>query len=70
MLNLQPIEAAPSDISARAVQTLIGALDDPDRSAAVAAAIALLAVANQLPLQVLSVEVGGVTAQVNADAGA
>jgi hypothetical protein len=64
MLNLHSIEAPPADISARAVHTLVAALDAPDRSAAVAAAIALLAVAHQLPVQLLAVEAAGVSVEV------
>jgi hypothetical protein len=38
MLTLHNIEAPQADITARAVQTLVTALDDPNRAAAVAAA--------------------------------
>jgi hypothetical protein len=56
--------AQQPNISARAVQTLVTALDDPDRSAAVAAAIALLAIAHKQPVQLLAVEAAGVTVEV------
>jgi hypothetical protein len=68
MLNLHAIEAPESDISARAVQALVSALDDPDGSARVAAAIALLAVAHGQPVQLVAVETAGVAAEVSADA--
>jgi hypothetical protein len=67
MLTLHSIEPAPADISARAVRTLVTALDDPDRAAAVAAAIAILAISRELPVQLLAVETAGVTAEVHAD---
>jgi hypothetical protein len=57
--------AAPQpDISARAVQTLVTALDAPDRAAAVAAAITLLATAHKLPVPLLAVEAAGITIEV------
>jgi hypothetical protein len=67
MLTLHSIEASPTDIPARAVQTLVTALDDPDRSAAVAAAIAILAISRELPVQLLAVEAAGVSAEINAN---
>jgi hypothetical protein len=67
MLTLHSVEPAPPNITDRAVQVLASALDDPDAAARVAAAIALLAVARQLPVQLLAIEAGGVSAEVNAD---
>ena len=60
------LDAATSQphIIARAVQTLVSALDDSDRSAAVAAAIALLAIAHKLPVPLLAVEAAGITVEV------
>jgi hypothetical protein len=61
--------AAPQpDISARAVQTLVTALDAPDRADAVAAAITLLAIAHKLPVPLLAVEAAGITIEVATDA--
>jgi hypothetical protein len=64
------LDAATSQphIIARAVQTLVSALDDSDRSAAVAAAIALLAIAHKLPVPLLAVEAAGITIEVATDA--
>jgi hypothetical protein len=69
MLNLI---APPSDPAALAepytadVRVLISALDDPDRSAAVAAAIGLLAISRGLSFPVVSAEVNGIGVQINA----
>jgi hypothetical protein len=66
MLTLHSIEPAPTDISARAVQTLVSALDAPDRAAAVAAAIALLAISRDLPVNLVTTEAAGIAVEISA----
>ena len=75
MLELHAIDvpATQPDIAAMAephaadaIRTLVEALDDPDTSARVAAAVALLAICHQQPLQVLAYETAGVAVAVNA----
>jgi hypothetical protein len=52
--------------TADAVRVLISALDDPDRAAAVAAAIGLLAISRGLSFPVVTTEVNGVGVQISA----
>jgi hypothetical protein len=68
MLNLQhvpDIAALAEPHAANAVKVLADALQQDDGPARVAAAIALLAISHQQPLQLLAVE-GGVAVEVNA----